>query len=681
MAMSSEDVGRLIELAGMKHDPRIQSLAALAAVSKNPRWTQLLLRVVGPRAAMAQEAQPFRSPDALMPGSVHIGRALMMSGDPLGEVGLPLSCFETDVLVCGAKGAGKTYMLTAVAAQLIAQGVTVLVLDSQGDYAARLARLFGPDHLHVFEWLKLRQNFHEPVGNEDFLTTIGHILRLLREEYLRDGSIGLLAEYLHEEFRSGTTPSVRSMLDRMDRTRYRYGRIRDYWESLKVRYLALSFLPIYDCAVGMPLEQLIDRSGVIVLQGLAPQHLGFVIRHLMSAVTRLLAQQPGRRVIFCIDEAHLVINRELERRNDLGSSLVTELSRTLRHLGSGLVLADQLPGLLPDQTIGLTNTKVILRLEGDTNVRVIGDSLNLDREQRAYLSEMPPRRAVVRCPALGWPQAFLVELPELEFELATEGEVRERMEASLVGLEWEPAQQRSQVAQASPKAEERAPVMELDVSKKALDYLCDVARRPFLWPAIRDPSLGLSGWMGNQLRKELSDRGYLRAHELRTGRRGGRLLLAEITSAGYQLLERLDVTVHRRAGKGGFVHQAAQDLIAEYYRQTRPGATVRVEDGSTGKAVDVTVVGSEGSLAIEVLSVGENKELGNIEADLRAYDEVVVACEDPETLEHLREKVREAFDEVERGRVRFELLARFIRDNKGRGERPGTGSGPRARVT
>ncbi len=169
-----------------------------------------------------------------------------------------------------------------------------------------------------------------------------------------------------------------------------------------------------------------------------------------------------------------------------------------------------------------------------------------------------------------------------------------------------------------------------------------------------------SAAMGSDVRRQLSEAGYIRLHDLRTGKHGGQPQLCEPTEKAEELLRRVGVTIKERRGKGGIVHQYAQHVIKNHFVQSRPGARVTIEDGSSGKSVDLTVVGEQLSLAVEICIAGIMKEMRNLDADLRSYAEVLLVTDEPEKLRELREEVGKAFDESERQKIRFALLAEFI---------------------
>ncbi|MBI2848935.1 MAG: ATP-binding protein [Chloroflexi bacterium] len=662
--MLDNEIVKLIEMSGLKGNPGVLSLAQVAAVSGNPRWKERLLKILRPRAALVDEPHPFPSPDELPAGGIHLGAALMMNNQPLGEVFLPEDALTAHTLVCGTTGAGKSILLSYLILNLNLSGFTTLVMDTEAEYARRLVPILRD--MAVISWKDLRLNFHVPIGGDDIIDTIERVRRLLREEWLREGSLGILSELLHQEYVAASEwnqyPTVRSVLDRFDRFQRRYGRVRDYYESARVRYQVLSDLPVYRCQEGMPIKRFVERSTTINLSGLSPEHLGFVVRDLLLSVARHLEQQPAPKpLIVVMDEASRVINRKLEARADVGEPIVYDLLRSLRKRKGGFIFADQIVSQLPPHVLALCGTRIALLQGSGVDIRDLANCMSLDKDQSAYLLAVPFRRAIIHSPKWIWPSAFLAEIPEVILRQASDEDLEQRMKESLEGLEWKPLEivrERVQPLQSQePRRMASHPVM--PVGKQALDYLCDVAQRPALWASARDASLKISGWMGNRIRKELKDAGLVEELTLRTGKRGGQLLFIEPTRSGWELLKSLGVPITNLRGRGGTAHKLIQHFVAEWYRRQRHGARVTIEEDLGGHPVDVSVIGDE-RVAVEVIVTGEDVALEQLHSNLLNYGMVILVFEDIQKMEKIREQVEDAFSEDERSRMGFESSGKYI---------------------
>jgi hypothetical protein len=659
------DVQRLIELAGMKNHSGVQSLLRAYTVSGDEGLLRDLLEMVQPLAAMAKASQPFPGPTALIAGDVLAGSALMMNGEAAGPVSIPVPVFNTHLAVLGGTGSGKSYTIAGIGRQLIEKGASILILDTEDEYAGMLVPFFGADRLAVCDINSWRYNLHELIGTEDALSAISRIEWVLREEWVGIGGANLIGECLDEEYKLGT-PTVESVLARLARMKPRYGtRYGNYYDSVLNRYKALKSIPMFSCGKGFPLEALVDRSCIFRLPRLAPDHRVLVINAIMKAVTTFLDLRGWGQLYIVMDEFHRFATKQTINRNDRSETLVLENAHTLRKRG-GLIIGDQIPSYMPPQIIALTNTKLILKLEHGDDARVIGDALHLSKEQREYLTSIPPRHGVLYCPQLGTPDAFLVRLPDLDFSRrASKEEIEQRMKDSVAGLEWsersEPARQTVTVERA--KEPEAKPVASRSgISMEAQKYLVAINAVPFLAATKRDASLGMTVWTGNHLREELLNAGLVKPHELKTGKRGRATLLLEITEKGEEELKSLKVKIRRREGIGGFLHQACASYIWDFYKRTMPNARIKIEDESSGKSVDVSVVDeAEGrSIAVEIVIEGVTKEEKNLRHDLLHYTEIVFVSNNAQTLEKVKRTALAALSQVDRDRVAFRLLASLL---------------------
>jgi hypothetical protein len=196
----------------------------------------------------------------------------------------------------------------------------------------------------------------------------------------------------------------------------------------------------------------------------------------------------------------------------------------------------------------------------------------------------------------------------------------------------------------------------------AQKYLIAINAAPFLAATRRDASLGMTVWTGNHLREELLNAGLVRPHELKTGKRGRATLLLEITEKGEEELRMLKIKIRKREGIGGFLHQACASYISDFYKRTMPNARIKIEDESSGKRVDVSVVDeADGrSIAVEIVIEGITKEEKNLRHDILHYTEVVFVSNKAQTLEKLKTTSLAALSNVDRDRVSFRLLASLL---------------------
>lgn len=136
----------------------------------------------------------------------------------------------------------------------------------------------------------------------------------------------------------------------------------------------------------------------------------------------------------------------------------------------------------------------------------------------------------------------------------------------------------------------------------------------------------------------------------------------EITSKGWEMLERYKVNVKKPAGKGGLVHSYWAHQLQKWFMENYPGCKATIEKMVDGKAVDVGVEIEKRKIAIEIMITGsEDNALVNIGKDLEVgFDEVVIVCQDEKIGRSLQKKILDTFGAKNSGLVSIRQLREFV---------------------
>jgi hypothetical protein len=651
---NDDDLKNKIELAGLKGNRGLDNLAKYAPLLSDASFLQRINQMLDLKAVFAPDPHPFPSPDddELPPGGIPFVRMVRMDGTLGPWVPLPTGVMDRHphILIAGAAGAGKSWTVCHTIQNLTLSGFGSLVLDTEGEYSNLM--LYLPDGLcWVFDDMTFKRNPLQPLPGEEQRRTYGRVKRVFRETFLRDGSINLLGEELVSIVdAAGQVATLYSLLGQLGRAKYRLDSRRgQYLESLKNRLgNIVEFVSIYDCREGFDIRVwLRPRCMVLRLTALSDELKDFVVNDLVATIQDWTQENPGSglRLIIVIDEAHRFFAPGKAARYDLGDPILLDAARTLRKRGVNLILSTQVFRDLPVAALANISTFLIFRTSEGSCIRAIGQALSLSSEQMEYLPKLGERRAVMKHPLI--PDPFIVELPELDFsQRITEQEIRERMAPVLQSLRWVPRsvseESNNHNADGATGAERRRGRDMASPPKEELDYLESIARNPFVPVTERDRKLGLSTYKGNKLRKDFCERELIRIHHVEIGKRGGGIALVEVTSKGWELLERYKVNVRKPAGKGGLIHQYWQQRLQKWFLQNYPGCKATIEQMVEGKAVDVGVEIEGRRIAVEIMIKGEEKELVNIVKDLEVgFDEVVIVTEDKETGRSLERKIGE----------------------------------------
>jgi hypothetical protein len=681
---------RLIELAGFKNHAGVRATAEMALATGNDalmrRMSRYFTSIAAARNAETHPFMPGPCPDELPLGDITIGN---LDSDS-GALMIPIQYFTEHAVVTGTTGMGKSWFVKSILLSLIEHGAHVWLPDTEDEYKD-LALFLPPEKLWIFDISRgeFKRNCLQPLPGESIEDVIARNKDVWREMFLRDGSINMFSEIMHDLYRNHVDgfPTLVDFFECLPRYRYKLDSRRgQYMESLlnRTTNIVQSMSHTYDVIEGYDLGELMNRNIVFRLPGVSADIQEFFINELLAAVAdyRLRCPDAGLLIVV-LDEAHRFFSPGKRLRMDLAEPIIYDLMRTFRKRNAGVIISTQVPSELPASASANLGLRIVLRTIDGNCIKAVGDSMALDREQREYLPQLPERRAIVHYK--GYPDPFMVEIPQLDFKRRiSEAEIRQRMAPVFESLRWKARADRPTQARVL-NAQCDMPVMDSNdakpasnnmtistnsrwMTKQLMDYLIEIANFPFEPATKRDERLGLSGYKGDRHRTELEKRGMIRMHKINTGKRGGLITLLETTDKAYEYLESIEAKVTKPKGKGGFIHAFWQNKVADLLKDR---AEVWIEDSRSGKLVDVGMKKDGKDIAIEIALNGEEKELVNVAKDSEFYDKIIILTEKQKTSDSLREKL----DELGKGfgeKVEIKLLRSFlneIENNDGDGNR------------
>ncbi|WP_339063644.1 ATP-binding protein [Fusobacterium polymorphum] len=106
----------------------------------------------------------------------------------------------------------------------------------------------------------------------------------------------------------------------------------------------------------------------------------------------------GVRHITLIEEAHRLLTSvapgESENRR-MAVEMFTDMLAEIRKYGESLIIVDQIPNKLASEVLKNTNTKIIHKIFAKDDKEVIGNMINLNENQKAYLSNLRVGEAII----------------------------------------------------------------------------------------------------------------------------------------------------------------------------------------------------------------------------------------------------------------------------------------------
>ena len=195
------------------------------------------------------------------------------------------------------------------------------------------------------------------------------------------------------------------------------GSIRGRLDSLTAGTKGL----MLDTHLSVDFNELIDRKVILELEDLkSSEDKSFLMGLVLGRVTEVLKARhrkaPDFRHITLLEEAHRLLTRPQpgdSPNRKLGVETFVDLLAEVRKYGESLIIVDQIPGKLAPEVLKNTNTKIIHKIFARDDKDVVGDTMALDDDQKAYLSHMGPGEAVIF--SQGWKKPVNVQVEILRF--------------------------------------------------------------------------------------------------------------------------------------------------------------------------------------------------------------------------------------------------------------------------
>lgn len=168
--------------------------------------------------------------------------------------------------------------------------------------------------------------------------------------------------------------------------------------------------------VSLDIDELLDQKVVIELEELRDESdkslmMGLLIGRVAEAMKQRYKRQPSFRHLTLIEEAHRLLGKPDPTDGGakrLGINLFANLLAEVRKYGEGLIIADQIPNKLTPEVMKNTNTKIVHRLFAADDRHAIGDTIQLNDEQKDFLSTLATGEAIVY--SAGWHKAARVRI-------------------------------------------------------------------------------------------------------------------------------------------------------------------------------------------------------------------------------------------------------------------------------
>lgn len=164
--------------------------------------------------------------------------------------------------------------------------------------------------------------------------------------------------------------------------------------ALKIRCEAYSIGAlgrIFSSASGLTAKDFLDVPTVVELADFSEENTAFLMNILLFKFQSYLERLPESHVLnrlIVVEEAHNVFRKTISEDTSLASSNLAfdKMLAEIRASGTGLILSDQRPSLMPDSVLANTAVKLCLSMGSEDDRKSIGDSMGLSDIQRNELN-------------------------------------------------------------------------------------------------------------------------------------------------------------------------------------------------------------------------------------------------------------------------------------------------------
>ena len=360
-----------------------------------------------------------------------------------------------------------------------------------------------------------------------------------------------------------------------------------------------------------------------------PSHPQFLCNYGVYYHVSQLGQSQNLRFMVLVEEAHNILLRHSQ-----GYETVMEMVlRQVREYGVGICLLDQHPSLISLPARG-TYTTIAFSLPAYEDVHAVDNSMALGQD-REYLSKLKVGQAIVHLRDR-FMKPFLVRFPKAE--LGSYFPSRSPADSNL------------------PKRRVIYPTHNL-LSQRANALLLDIADNPLTPTSQRYRQLSLNPKLGNELRRELLSRRFVKQVDINTGQ--ARVRLLELSSEGCKFLRERGIVIRRDYRRGGLEHQFWCQKAKKHYEKHGYGVLEEIRIGN-GKAVDLVAVNEQERIAIEV-ETGKSDVAGNVRKCIEAgFESIVILAVSRAVLNRIRPPLFRQFPRARKRTLSLLLASQLL---------------------
>ncbi len=361
----------------------------------------------------------------------HAGRVLDSSDVVIGSlrhspdrtIGVGLDDLTKHVFVCGTPGSGKTSFCIGLLHKLWSEfGIPFMVLEpAKTEYRTLIHAI---PELQIFTPGK---DFISPFVFNPFLppenVTLGSYKSTLHMAFSASATMASPLDILFDEamdrcysehrwvdsYRMGDGGEAFDIMEFVKAFKETFEAIGYVGEASNIGRAGLVRLSrmvrLFDSYSSIPIKDLLSKPTVIEFAAiedgdLKALYMALILLSILSYVNANYDGDGRLKNIVAIEESHVLMNREPMSTGNtdadpsgVARSLVQRMLAESRAYGIGMLIADQSPRKVGLDVVAMTDMKVAFRTVESNDRRIIGDSINLDDQQKSRLAKFRPGEA------------------------------------------------------------------------------------------------------------------------------------------------------------------------------------------------------------------------------------------------------------------------------------------------
>lgn len=355
-------------------------------------------------------------------GDVNIGKIQYLNR-PEYDLCLRFSELTRHTGIFGSTGTGKTTLAKNILRELIKKDIPFIVFDWEKNYRNLIKeypqiKIFtiGSDVSPFFF------NYFKIPPDLSYKDYVKNIVEVFNRAYIggvgSDSVLLKVFDQAYQEHNLPTTEDVQKILaGNMTGKKFR-GR-EMLWKQSSLRML--EFLSyggtgkVYNVKKFYPIEKLEKNFVIFELGALANSNDKRFFVEMFTLWYWLYKEYQGAedellKHVMVFEEFHNIVD------NSQKDDLIQKVFRQIRKFGTGLVVIDQTPSLIPNPIFENLHTKITFSLNHRKNVNAVADAMNMDYDERKFIGMLKIGQAI--CRLMGrYSHSFLIKVPFIKSKL------------------------------------------------------------------------------------------------------------------------------------------------------------------------------------------------------------------------------------------------------------------------